>query len=162
MAKVNASRGILYRICSVYAADREDRDDLYQEMLFQLWRSYASYQGQSSFSTWMYRVTLNTALMHRRKRSRAHRVLDGSGADLEITDPSPAHEDPDVQRLRSCIQQLGGVDRAVILLRLEEKSYQEISDITGLSESNVSVRIVRVKERLRQMLTEESPGGGGR
>ena len=149
---VEAHQGILHRISSVYARNIEDRQDLFQEMVLQLWRSYASFRGRSSFTTWMYRVALNTALLERRRAARRPDLTGGGEAGLHripVETPSPP---PDVELLRACIQELPSLDRAILLLHLEERSYDEISAITGLSRSNVSVRLVRGKERLRHAL----------
>jgi RNA polymerase sigma-70 factor (ECF subfamily) len=159
LAKVNESQGILYRICAVYTNDQEDRNDLWQEILLQLWRSFSSFQEKSSVSTWMYRVALNTALMHQRKKKRRwfHRPIEDK--ELAIAENISAHRDEEVDLLYTCIHDLPHMDRAVILLKLEQKSYREIAEITGFSESNVSIRIVRIKEKLRQMLSEKGVQG---
>ena len=149
---VYAHQGILHRICSVYAQMRQDREDLYQEMLFQLWRSFPSFRGQSKFSTWMYRVALNTALLSRRKRSRRPDSVSRSGKTPEIGIQYEDELDEDVALLYRCIHELPGLDRAIILVYLEQHTYEEIAGITGLTRSNVSVRIVRNKERLRRLL----------
>lgn len=151
---VYAAQGILHRICAVYTLDEESRNDLRQEMLLQLWRSYSSFRRQSSFSTWMYRVALNTALMYRRKQKRRRPTVSIDEIPAPNTGgPSPAN-DEDVQFLYRCIQELSRLDRAVILMQLEQKSHQEIAEVTGLSEGSVSVRIVRIKQKLRAMLEE--------
>jgi RNA polymerase sigma-70 factor (ECF subfamily) len=157
--RVYAAQGILHRICAVYTQDKESHNDLRQEILLQLWRSYSSFRNQSTFSTWMYRVALNTALMYRRKQKR-------NSLRVSIDDVSPpqaedhsASDDEDVQLLYRCIQELPRLDRAVILMQLEQKSYQEIANVTGLSEGNVSVRIVRIKQKLRTMLEERGYTG---
>lgn len=143
---------ILRRLSSVYAAKPADREDLYQEMVMQAWRSYASYEGRSKFSTWLYRVALNTALLRRRKDSARREFVSASDepSDVAIFRDSAAEED--VELLYSCIHELPKVDRAIILLRLERHTYDEIAHITGLSRSNVSVRLVRIKEKLRTLL----------
>jgi RNA polymerase sigma-70 factor (ECF subfamily) len=157
---VEAHQGILHRICSVYGRDIDDQRDLFQEMVLQLWRSYDSFRGESRFATWMYRVALNTALLEQRRAARRP-TLTQSG-DREIQDvPIPAATrgpDEEVRVLRACIQELPSLDRAIVLLHLEERSYDEISEITGLSRSNVSVRLVRLKERLRHALEQKGFG----
>jgi RNA polymerase sigma-70 factor (ECF subfamily) len=157
--RVHGAQGILHRICAVYTKDEDSNKDLRQEMLLQLWRSYSSFRNESSFSTWMYRVALNTALMYRRKQKRRWlRVSIDDVAPLHAEGDS-APDDEGVQLLYRCIQELPGLDRAVILMQLEQKSYQEIADVTGLSEGNVSVRIVRIKQKLRTMLEQRGYKG---
>lgn len=157
--RVHEAQGILHQISAAYANDEESRSDLRQEMLFQLWKSYPSFRNESSFSTWMYRVALNTALMYRRKqKGRLPTVL----IDDILPPPAEANvatDDEGIQLLYRCIQELPKLDRAIILLKLEQKSYDEIAYVTGLSEANVSVRIVRIKQKLKIMLEERGYTG---
>ena len=143
---------ILRRLSSVYAAMPADREDLYQEMVMQAWRSYASYEGRSKFSTWLYRVALNTALLRRRKDSARREYVSDSDEPSDVAVHRDSAAEEDVELLYSCIHELPKVDRAIILLHLETHTYDEIADITGLSRSNVSVRLVRIKEKLRTRL----------
>jgi len=155
---IEKHQGILHRICSVYANHSHDRQDLFQDMVLQLWRSYASFRAQSSFTTWMYRVALNTALLQRRRATRRPDLTRGGEAEIaSVPVPAPAPNDG-VGLLRACIRELPTLDRAIVLLHLEERSYDETAEITGLSRSNVSVRLVRLKERLRRMLEEKGLG----
>ena len=149
---IHEHQGILHRLCSVYAPKPEDREDLYQEMLVQAWRSYPSYNGQSKFSTWLYRVALNTALFKRRKDSTRRDSVSDSEPPPDMVVPHESDFPVDVELLCLCIQQLSTVDRAIILLYLEQRTYKEIAEIMGLSRTNISVRIVRIKERLRTLL----------
>lgn len=151
-------QGILHRICSVYANQEHDRQDLFQDMVLQLWRSFASFRGQSSFTTWMYRVALNTALLQRRRASRQPDLTQGGEAEIASLPVAAAPPKDGVELLRICIRELPTLDRAIILLQLEEHSYDEIAEITGLSRGNISVRLVRLKERLRRALEEKGLG----
>jgi RNA polymerase sigma-70 factor (ECF subfamily) len=159
LEKVYQSQDVLYRICSVYTRNKEDWDDLWQEILLQLWRSFPSFKEKSSFSTWMYRVALNTALMHRRKKKRGLFSMALETESFATRENFPLHNDEEVQLLYESIQELPHIDRAIILLKLEQKSYQEIAEITGFSGSNVSVRIMRIKEKLRQLLFQKGVKG---
>jgi RNA polymerase sigma-70 factor (ECF subfamily) len=150
--QVYKAQGILFRICNVYARDAEKRNDLRQEMLLQLWRSYPSFRKDSAFSTWMYRVALNTALMQSRKEKRESRSLPIDDVPASEV-PREEHEDDEgVRLLYECIQELPALDRAIVLLHLEERTGEEIADIIGVSRGNVGVRLVRLKERLRRAL----------
>jgi RNA polymerase sigma-70 factor (ECF subfamily) len=147
---VEANQGIVHNVCRLYAESPDERQDLHQEILMQLWRSYGSFRGESRFSTWMYRVALNTALMARRWRRRR-----SDTGPLPMTEPATAEASQsgrDVERLHRCIRELRELDRAVILLYLEQHTYEEIAELTGLTRGNVSVRIVRIKVRLRECL----------
>lgn len=148
-------QGILQRICSVYASSRDDREDLLQDILLQSWRSFSSFDGQSKFSTWLYRVALNTALLHRRRRAGKRALADRSSVRVNILVDECPEREPDVALLRQCIQELPDVNRAIIFLHLERRTYEEIAEITGLSLANVSVRLVRIKKDLRQRLLEK-------
>jgi RNA polymerase sigma-70 factor (ECF subfamily) len=145
-------QGILHRICSVYESLPEDREDLYQEILLQSWRSFASFNGQSKFSTWLYRVALNTALARRRKAPVKHELASAIGTCSNIAAAEGSDSELDIELLQQCIQELSSLNRAIILLYLERRTYEEIAEITGLSRVNISVRLVRIKEELRQLL----------
>lgn len=147
---VETHQGIVHKVCTVYAESPDEREDLRQEILMQLWRSFRSFRGGSRFSTWMYRVALNTALLARRGKLRRPRAQPLP--EIEPAGSNPPRSGPDVERLHRCIRGLRELDRAVILLHLEQHSYQEIAELTGLARGTVSVRIVRIKERLRKCL----------
>jgi RNA polymerase sigma-70 factor (ECF subfamily) len=150
--QVYKAQGILFRICKVYAWDAENRNDLWQEMLLQLWRSYPSFRKDSAFTTWMYRVALNTALMYSRKKKKESRALPIDNVPASEV-PREEHEDDEgVRVLYECIQELAALDRAIVLLHLEERTNEEIAHILGLNPGNVSVRLTRLKGRLRRAL----------
>ena len=143
--------GIIYKICKLYA-EGEDREDLKQEIIFQLWRSYPGYRGDSKFQSWMYRVALNTAMLGLRARKIKYTGL--SEPDLnQQEDPFEIQEEEDrVKLLYTEISKLKDLDKSIIFLYLEECSYDEIAEITGISTKNVSVRLVRIRERLKKNL----------
>lgn len=145
-------QSLVRRISSVYAFAPEDREDLHQEILLQSWRSFPSFSGRSKFSTWLCRVALNAAMLRKRKERRKASAPRPAGDLAEVAQPEPTEAAADLERLYQCIQQLSAVDRAIILLHLERRSYEEIAEILGLSRANISVRLVRLKERLRQLL----------
>ena len=143
---------IIYKICRVYS-DGEDFDDLYQEVLVSLWKSHQSFQGKSKLSTWLYRVTLNTALTYQRKASKKkQQVSFDQNFDIAATDGEKQEQEAEIERLYKAIAQLKKDDRSIILLYLEEKKYEEIAEITGLTTTNVGVRVNRIKKRLFQLL----------
>lgn len=145
-------QGIVHRICCIYESSLEDREDLYQEVLMQSWRSFASFNGQSKFSTWLYRVALNTALRRRRNTPGNREVASQTATSLDIAVHERSDSDSDVELLHQCIRELPSLNRAIILLYLEQHTYEEIAEITGLSRANISVRLVRIKDELRQLL----------
>jgi len=142
---------IIYKICKLYA-EGEDRDDLKQEIIFQLWKSYPTYRGDSKFQTWMYRVALNTAMLGLRARKMKYTGL--SDQELSISEDPFKDQDEEarVKQLYRQIYKLKDLDKTIIFLYLEECSYDEISEITGLSTKNVSVRLTRIREKLREKL----------
>lgn len=150
--QIYEAQGILFRICNIYVRDADTRNDLLQEMLLQLWRSYPSFRKDSAFSTWMYRVALNTAMMYSRKEKRGSRSLPIDAVPARDLPREEHRDDEDVRMLYECIQQLPSLDRAIVLLHLEESTNEEIAQILGLNPGNVSVRLTRLKGRLRHAL----------
>jgi RNA polymerase sigma factor (sigma-70 family) len=145
-------RGIVLKVAATYCRHPDDRADLAQEIAAQLWRAWPAYDDARSFSTWMYRIALNVAISFVRSDGlrRRHAVpLDESMHDVPADDAG--HEDDErVRLLRRFIATLEPLDRALLLLYLEERSQREIADILGIGESNVSTKIHRLKQRLRE------------
>lgn len=150
---INKHRGIIYKVCNLYALGREDKNDLFQEIVLQLWRAFPSFREEAKQSTWMYRIALNTAITNFRKESKKPERREISIEEFQIPDMSAnPEEEEQMQLLKQAIGDLTEVERAVILLYLDEKSYEEISEIIGISKSNVGVRISRIKAKLEQMI----------
>ncbi len=146
---------IIYKICRVYA-DADDFDDLYQEVLITLWKSQHSFEERSKISTWLYRVVLNTALTYQRNTKKHKTRVPLSEVQLPPADSEVAQEkEKRVAQLYAAISQLKKDDRSIILLYLDENSYEDIAAITGLTISNVGVKINRVKKRLLKILKEQ-------
>ncbi len=143
--------GIIYKICNLYA-DGEDREDLKQEIIYQLWKSYPDYRGDSKFQTWMYRVALNTAMLGLRARKIKYTGL--TGQELGITEDPYENQDEEarIHQLYRQISKLKDLDKTIIFLYLEQCTYNEIAEITGISQNNVSVRLTRIREKLREKL----------
>ncbi|MBN2416735.1 sigma-70 family RNA polymerase sigma factor [bacterium] len=144
---IREHENILHKICRIYTNNRADRQDMYQEILLQLWKSYGSFEGRSSFATWMYRVALNTAITTVKKPAllAVDRDLSREAAPVRCSG-AVAKEDLDL--LYEAIAQLKPVDKAVILLWLEDRTYEEIAGLIGISVKNVSVRLVRIRKKL--------------
>ncbi len=150
---INDYRGLLFKVCNLYCRDAEDRKDLFQEIVLQLWKAFPSFRGESSPSTWMYRVALNTAISNYRKESRKPQMQDTNSIFFEIPDIYSLPMRIENQRmLYDAIGKLNDLEKAVILLYLDEKSYAEIAEILGITLSNVGVRINRIKNKLSQQL----------
>ncbi len=145
---------IIHKVCRMYAHDEEDRQDLFQEILLQLWRAFGSFKGESKISTWMYRVALNTAISGFRKSSRRPLTdeLDSMAYQAAADMPNPDAEE-DRQLLYQAIGMLSDVERAIIMLYLEEYSYDEIADVIGITTNYVGVKINRIKAKLKDILS---------
>ncbi|HWA34125.1 MAG TPA: sigma-70 family RNA polymerase sigma factor [Cyclobacteriaceae bacterium] len=147
--ELNQHLGIARKISRVYFHNPDDRQDAMQEMMYQLWRSYPRFDGRSKFSTWMYRVCLNTALTYKKKSAERNEPL--SRVHGQIPDEQgPVHTS--TEQLITAIGELSPLNRAIIMLYLDSMSYDEIAAITGLTKSNVSVRLVRIKRELEILL----------
>ncbi len=144
---------IIIKICKAYTDSQEDFEDYYQEVCLQIWRSKDNFREQCKWSTWVYRISLNVCLtLLRKKKSSRRKYFSSDVLPDVITTENRAFEDESLNQLYVAIRQLSEVDRALILLYLEEKSYQEIADILGTNANNIGVRVNRIKERLKKML----------
>lgn len=145
---------IIIKICRAYTHTQEDFEDYYQEVCLQIWRSKDNFKEQSTWSTWIYRLTLNVCMTLQKKKKIPIAPLDKHDFQIAQTETSSSNTE-DINHLYAAIRKLSDIDRAVILLYLEEKSYQEIADIIGTSPTNIGVRINRIKKRLKKILNEQ-------
>jgi RNA polymerase sigma-70 factor (ECF subfamily) len=144
--------GIIIKMCRAYTDTQEDFEDYYQEVCLQIWRSKDNFKEQSKWSTWIYRLSLNVCMTLIKKKKSNKIQFTSDALPDELLEDSKAFADESLNHLYSAIRQLSEVDRAVILLYLEEKTYQEIADIIGTNPNNIGVRIKRIKERLKIIL----------
>ncbi len=145
---------IISKLCRAYTNGQQDYEDYYQEVCLQIWRSYENFKGQSEWSTWVYRVALNvclTLLRKDKKMSLNYSEHDRLPETLD-SDNKNDYNDNDFEKLFQAIRKLKEIDKAIILLYLEEKSYAEIGDVMGLNQNTVGVRITRIKSKLKEML----------
>jgi len=152
----------LRKVCSVYARGREEQEDLYQDILVQIWRALPSFSGAAQVGTWVYRVALNTALSRKRadaaRRTEQHETLDESHAawrDESMGADEALNARQQLLRLHAAIDRLGDLDKALVTLFLDEKSYRDMSLILGISETNVGVKLNRIKKQLASWLEED-------
>jgi RNA polymerase sigma-70 factor (ECF subfamily) len=148
---------IIIKICRAYTNTQEDFEDYYQEVCLQIWKSRNNFREQSEWSTWVYRLTLNVCLTLLKKKKNNHQHFASDYLPVEVMGDSRTSNtyqisDEFLNQLYDAIRQLSEVDRGVILLYLEEKSYQQIADIIGTNSNNIGVRIKRIKERLKKIL----------
>jgi RNA polymerase sigma factor (sigma-70 family) len=148
----------LLRVCSVYAEDDDDKKDLFQEALMQIWQSMPSFEQKSSLSTWMFRITLNVCLRLQAKQVKKRETflkMDSVRIVPITEEETNVDQHERLVKLRGCIKKLNDADKAVITLYLEELPYNDIASITGLSENNVAVKVKRIKNKLMNCITEK-------
>ena len=149
LSVIDEHQGIIHKICRVYRDAKEDQEDLFQEIVFQLWRSVLSYRGDAKITSWMYRVALNTAIATFRKNKP-----DISFSDDLPEYPEELNENHDVRReqLFAALKKLDDAEKALITLYFEDMSYKEIAEIMGISENYVAVKLNRIKTKLQKIL----------
>ena len=149
---VRENKATIYTVCYMFSSDKDEVDDLFQEVLVALWRGFESFRGESKVSSWIYRVALNTCISAERKKSRRPNTARLT-MDINLFSDTD-EESRQAQMLRERIGKLGVFDRAIVLLWLENLSYEEIGAIVGITAKNVSVRLVRIREQLKNMSNE--------
>lgn len=149
---IDSHKGILHKIANAYAPTAEDRKDLIQEIILQLWKAFDSYDPRFKYSTWIYKVSLNVSLAFSRKEHNRGRLFDPLGDDLVqlAASDEPPELEPSFSHLQRFITELRAIDRAILLLYLEEKSQREMAEIIGITETNISTRMGRIKAALKK------------
>lgn len=151
--------GIIIKICRAYTNSQDEFEDYYQEVCLQIWRSKDQFKKESEWSTWIYRISLNVCLTYLRKDRKIKKITGEMPDDIPEQVAEDASSIFDNQqslgKLYSAIKKLSDVDRAIILLYLEEKTYKEIANIIGMSSNNIGVRITRIKEQLTKLVGEK-------
>ena len=151
---IQEHQGLLTKVASVYTNTIPDREDLFQEIVYQLWKCFDSFRGESKITTWMYRVGMNTAITHLKRSKRVTTTgLVSEGLVLSTTSDDAIYEER-LALLHTYIQNLNQLEKGLMLLLLEGKSYSEIAEITGLSASNVGTRISRIKTKLKKNIVK--------
>lgn len=148
-----SNQNIVHKICRIYTTNQSDHNDLFQEITIQVWKNYAKFRGDAKFSTWLYRVSLNTAISLFRKSSR--KVKTQNISDIAFKIKAIEYDDTQEVQLKAlygAIQHLNDIDKALVFLYLEDKSYREISDTLGISEVNARVKMNRAKDKLKKIL----------
>lgn len=148
---IKENKGIIYKICNSYCADKVDRGDLAQEIIYNLWKSFNSFNNEFKFSTWMYRIALNVAISFYRqeKKFKSHNSISDDLIVFEDDSDAKNEVENNLQLLQDFITELKEIDKAIILLYLDDKSHREIAEITGFTETNVATKINRIKDKLR-------------
>jgi RNA polymerase sigma factor (sigma-70 family) len=152
---IGENKGILFKICKIYQDDPEDRDDLLQEMILQLWLAFDSFRGESKFSSWMYRVSLNTAIVFFKKQKRRPDSEQLPYQFDQVEEQSAAGEkEEQLAIFYKAVQKLNKVEKALIYLYMEDVAYEEIAVNLGISEGNVRVRLNRIKNKLKEIIKQ--------
>jgi RNA polymerase sigma-70 factor (ECF subfamily) len=153
--KIEQHKGIIFKISKMYMSEKDDRDDLFQEITYQLWKAYPYFRGQSEFSTWLYRIALNTAIIFLKSEKRRSFISNEDFSGYKI-----AHDDYDygkeekLAKMYKAIRQLNPIDKAFIFYYLEDFSGKEIAEQMGISEGNARVRMNRAKNKLKDILNK--------
>jgi len=148
---IKNSQGIIYKLVGLYASDAEERKDLYQEVLLQSWKAWPTFRGESKFSTWLYRICLNTILTQKRKVNRIDYLESLEPVEHLATDAAN-HKKEEIERLRRAIRSLPETDRAIISMHLDGYDNGEIADVLGISTNHVAVKLHRCKQQLANLL----------
>ncbi|MBG6129662.1 RNA polymerase sigma-70 factor (ECF subfamily) [Aquimarina sp. EL_43] len=152
---IKENEGVIFKITTIYTNNYEDQKDLYQEIVYQLWKSYDSFKGDSKISTWMYRVGLNTAITRLKKEKRRGNQIEIYDVIMRQTEQYDTGFEERLKKLYAHIHNLNELDKGLILLLLEGKKYEEIAAITGLSPTNVGTKISRIKQKLKTQIVKK-------
>lgn len=153
---IKKNQGIIHKVCNIYCDDQDDRDDLFQEIVAQLWKSFPTFREESKFTTWMYRVALNTAITTFKKTKRRPDQNRLTYENFQVRDENYDTEtEEEIKNLHRAVAQLTGVEKSIVLLFLENKKYEEIADITGITQNYVRVKMNRIKKKLKKFMETE-------
>ncbi|MDF4222459.1 MULTISPECIES: RNA polymerase sigma factor [Maribacter] len=153
VTELQDNQNIVHKVCTLYTNDRDSHNDLFQEITIQLWKAYPKFRGDAKFSTWMYRVALNTAITLYRKNKRRIDTADYESIIFKIkADEYDETEELQLKLMYKAVKQLNDVDKALVFLYLEDKNYTEISETLGITEVNARVKMNRIKTKLRTIL----------
>lgn len=146
---IENNQQIIFKVCNLYMDNPADREDLFQEILFNAWKGNKNFKGNSKFSTWLYKVALNTSITFFKKDKRKSSVFSNEIPAIELQDPTD-HLNEQAMAMNKAINELSEIDKALVMLYLEEYDYQEIADIMGISANNVAVKMNRIKAKLKE------------
>jgi RNA polymerase sigma factor (sigma-70 family) len=149
--RIREHESLVHKVCRIYAYTDADRQDLFQEIVIQLWKAYPKFRGDAQFSTWLYRVAINTAITGLRARKNITTSWEPAMLPEHATDEDTASTEEQLQQLYKAIEQLNDVEKAMVMLYMEDRSYREMEEILGISEGALRVKMTRVKEKLREL-----------
>ncbi|MFK7050795.1 MULTISPECIES: RNA polymerase sigma factor [Flavobacterium] len=153
VSQLKDNQNLVHKICRLYTQNEEEHNDLFQEITIQLWKAYPQFRGDSKFSTWAYRVALNTAITLYRKSSKSiHTVEFETGRHFVLQEDYNYQEEENLKLLYKAVYQLNDIEKALVFMYLEDKDYTEISETLGISEVNARVKMNRIKTKLKQII----------
>ncbi len=153
VTELQDNQNIVHKVCTLYTNDKDSHNDLFQEITIQLWKAYPKFRGEAKFSTWMYRVALNTAITLYRKSKRRIATQDYESVIFKIkADEYDETEEQQLKLMYKAVRQLGDIDKALVFMYLEDKNYTEIAETLGITEVNARVKMNRIKTKLRTIL----------
>jgi RNA polymerase sigma factor (sigma-70 family) len=149
---IQENGGLIYKVARVYTHTREDQEDLYQDIVYQLWNCFGSFRSEAKISTWMYRIALNTAIAHRNKEKKKGNQIEIDELLLNKPDMTDGLKEERSAVLFARIRLLNDVEKGIVLLYLEGKTYEEIAGITGFSTTNIGTRLGRIKQKIKDQI----------
>lgn len=154
------NRDRIFRICCAYERDKDERDDLFQQVIINIWKNLDKFEGRSEISTWIYRIAVNTSLMHvnkTKKEEKMHSVLDENTLNIPETEEreEKIQIGSQIEQLYECINKLQEIDRLIISMVLDDLSYKEIAEVTGMTVNNIGVKINRIKKELGKLMGDK-------
>jgi RNA polymerase sigma factor (sigma-70 family) len=156
--RIESHKGILYKVSKMYMDTADDQQDLFQEIVCQLWKSYESFRNESQFSTWMYRVAINTAIVFLKKEKRKVDKYEIASENIKEEEDDSHIKESQIDHFYKAVQKLEKIDKAIIFYQLEGFSHREIGDNLGISEGNARVKLNRAKEKLKEIIKNQGYG----
>lgn len=158
LSRIETHKGILYKVSKMYMDNRDDQDDLFQEIVCQLWKGYDTFKGESQFSTWMYRVAINTSIVFLKKEKRKVDKYDIVSENIKEDEDDSHIKETQIEHFYKAVQKLDKIDKAIIFYQLEGFSHKEIGENLGISDGNARVKLNRAKEKLKEIIKKQGYG----
>lgn len=158
LTRIEKHKGILYKVSKMYMDNHDDQQDLFQEIVCQLWKSYDTFRNESQFSTWMYRVSVNTAIVFLKKEKRKIDKYEIASENIKDDEGDSAIKESQLEHFYKAVQKLEKIDKAIIFYQLEGFSHKEIGENLGISEGNARVKLNRAKEKLKEIIKNQGYG----
>lgn len=157
LEKINKHKGIIFKISKMYMDNRDDQNDLFQEIVYQVWKSFPAFEGKSEFSTWLYRIALNTAIIFLKSEKKRNFIQNDDVSIYKIKEDEYNYEDEqNLKMMYESIQKLNSIDKALIFYYLEDFSGKEMAEQMGISEGNARVKLNRAKEKLKELINKKA------